>query len=145
MIPSVQYPVLKVPACGVAPAAFRLPPCRRSARGSTLPERLGAVKDFFEVPFQPSAGRLSLPFRCALASGRGCILRCCRPLDNPLMRFCAGLHILYTIYGLFPSFLVFMLLFHPTYSGCFRLRHTLTRSEEGQVRKESRTRWSPHH
>ena len=84
----------------MAPAAFRLPPFRRSARGSTLPERLGAVKDFFESPLQPSAGRPSLPFRCALASGRGCILRGWRPLDNPLMRFCTGLHILYTICGI---------------------------------------------
>ena len=60
MIPSVQYPVLKVPACGVAPRGFRLPPCRRSARGSTLPERLGAVKDFFES-FFPALGRSAQP------------------------------------------------------------------------------------
>ena len=57
-------------------------------------------RTFFEVPFQPSAGRLRLPFRCALASGRGCILRGCRPLGNPLMRFCSCLHILYTICGI---------------------------------------------
>ena len=82
-------------------------------------------RTFFEVPLQPSAGRPSLPFRCALASGRGCILRGWRPLDNPLMRFCTGLHILYTICGFSLSFLVSMLVFHPTYSGCFRLHHTL--------------------
>ncbi len=127
MIPSVQYPVLKVPACGVAPAAFSALRLVGARREEVLYRSASALsRTFFEVPFQPSAGRLSLPFRCALASGRGCILRGCGPLDNPLMRFCAGLHILYTIYGLFPSFLVFMLLFHPTYSGCFRLRHTLT-------------------
>ena len=127
MIPSVQYPVLKVPACGVAPAAFSASSLVGVRREEVLYRSASALsRTFFEVPFQPSAGRLSLPFRCALASGRGCILRGCGPLDNPLIRFCAGLHILYTIYGLFPSFLVFMLLFHPTYSGCFRLRHTLT-------------------
>ena len=60
MIPSVQYPVLKVPACGDGPAAFRLPPFRRSARGSTLPERLGAVKNFFES-FFPALGRSASP------------------------------------------------------------------------------------
>ena len=82
-------------------------------------------RTIFEVPFQPSAGRPCLPFRCALASGRGCILRGCRPLGNPLMRFYPGLHILNTICGFSLSFLASMLVFHPTYSGCCRLHHTL--------------------
>ena len=44
----------------MSPAAFRLPPCRRSARGSTLPERLGAVKDLFRSSF-PALGRSAQP------------------------------------------------------------------------------------
>ena len=73
MIPSVQYPVLKVPACGASvPRLFRLLPYRRSARGSTLPERLGAVKNFFKS-FFPALGRSALPpvpVRPCLRAGR---------------------------------------------------------------------------
>ena len=89
-------------------------------------------RTFFEVPFQPSAGRLRLPFRCALASGRGRILRGCRPLGNPLMRFCSCLHILYTIYSFFATFLVSEFVHYPPYSGYFDFdvfRHRATFSE----------------
>ena len=101
MIPSVQYPVLKVPACGALPRGFSASRLIGVRREEVLYRSASALsRTFLKVSFQPSAGRLSLPFRCALASGRGCILRGCGPLGNPLMRFCAGLHILYTICGM---------------------------------------------
>ena len=148
MIPSVQYPVLKVPACGALPRGFSASRLVGVRREEVLYRSSSALsRTFFEVSFQPSAGRPCLPFRCALASGRGCILRGCGPLDNPLMRFCAGLHILYTIYGTLITFLVSEIVSYPTYGGYRGLRRIPTQGERPlelcpYVLKRPYTSWS---